>query len=60
MFALNQTEGDYGWTAVQMPLEPLRIVARSNGNQQWLRGRLAGSGQLRPDNRSLEGPCGDQ
>ena len=53
-FALNRTEGGYGWTAAQMPLEPLRLVAHSNGNQQWLRGRLAGSGQLRPDNRFLE------
>ena len=53
-FALNQTDGGYGWTSAQVPLEPLRLVAHSNGNQQWLRGRLAGSGQLRPDNRSLE------
>ena len=53
-FELARVDGGYGWTAAQIPLEPLRLVAHSNGNQQWLRGRLAGSGQLRPDNRSLE------
>ena len=53
-FELVRLNDGYDWTAAKVPLESLQLVAHNNGNRQWLRGRLDGSGRLLPGNRFLE------